>query len=380
MTTYYNERGNIRLRRERLISASVILAAWTGLGVFSSLELHLESSFMVRKNPWTHSLFLEVTFTSLCALLTPLVLWLARRFRVDEKPYWRNTLIHLVGSALFTVIAKSIWTPMVFAIEGRELSLPRFLWSIVYSFDYCMVLYWVVLLASYVVEYYRRYQNGLLDAARLNAELAQAQLRWLKSRLHPHFLFNALNTISALVREDPSSAERMIVRLSELLRLSLRDGAVQEVSLQQEIEYLNMYLDIERTRFEDRLSIQYHIEEGLEDALVPCLVLQPIAENAIRHGIGAKAGRGVLEISASRHGSRLSLVVRDNGVGLRTSGKQPISEGVGLSTVRGRLETLYGRDQSLVLRNLPEGGVEARISMPYTTTEKQAPEVIHETV
>jgi len=378
--TYNSKRGAPLLLRERWINAFVVLGLWSALGVFSSLELHLESNFKIQKSPWTHSLYLEITFTTICALLTPVVLWLARRFRVDEKPYWRNVLIHVFASAMFTIVAKSVWTPLVYAIEGNQLSQTRFLWSILYSFDYCTILYWVVVLASYLVEYYRRYHKGLLDSARLNAELAQAQLRWLKSRLHPHFLFNALNTISALVHEDPRAAERMIARLSELLRLSLRDGAVQEVPLLQEIEYLNMYLDIERTRFEDRLTVEFNIEAGLDDALVPCLVLQPLAENAVRHGIGARAGRGIIVISASRHGARLSLSVRDNGVGLRSNAVEPEREGVGLSTVRGRLDTLYGRNQSLVLRNLPEGGVEARMSLPYSTASTSTQEVIHEAV
>ena len=252
-----------------------------------------------------------------------------------------------------------------------------FFWSVVYSFDYCVVLYWMVVLASYLVEYYRRYHSGLVDAARLNTELAQAQLRWLKSRLHPHFLFNALNTISALVREDPGSAERMIARLSDLLRLSLRESGIQEVPLRQEIEHLNLYLDIERTRFQERLRVAFEIEEGVEEAQVPSLILQPLVENAIRHGIAPRARQGWV------------LVARPSGQAPSASGRQrgrtgnsrsePIREGVGLSTVRGRLDRLYGRAQSLTLRNLPSGGVEARIILPFTLSETQSTEVIHET-
>lgn len=270
--------------------------------------------------------------------------------------------------------------PLVYTVDGRELTWTKFLWNIVYSFDYCVVLYWVVVLVFYLVEYYRRYQHGVVHAAHLNGELAQAQLRWLKSRLHPHFLFNTLHTISALVREDPETAERMIARLSDLLRLALRDSAMQEVELRQELEYLDIYLDIERVRFDDRLSVRFDIQPDTARALVPGLLLQPIVENAIRHGIGGRTGQGVIRIQSSREGSRLCLSVVDNGVGLRTATDEDVREGVGLSSVRGRLERLYGRSHSLVLRNLPAGGMEARITFPFISTETQGPEVIHETV
>jgi two-component sensor histidine kinase len=357
----------------------MVVLFWTALGVFSSLELHIESSFSPRKDTWLHSLFLEITFTTICAALTPAVLWLARRFRIDEKPYWRNASVHVIAGILFTIISKSIWTPAVYMLDGRPLTWMKFFWSIIYSFDYCVVLYWMVVLASYLVDYYRRYHQGLLDASRLNTELAQAQLRWLKSRLHPHFLFNALNTISALVREDPSAAEKMIARLSDLLRLSLRESGVQEVTLGQELDYLNLYLDIERARFAERLAIEFNIEEGTEDALVPSLVLQPLVENAIRHGIAPRLRSGRISIAASRHGSRLCVRISDDGVGLKNSPDTPVTEGVGLSTVRGRLERLYGRSQSLILRSAPAGGVEVVVSLPFTRIETQAPEVMHET-
>lgn len=367
------------LKRQWLIRAAAVIVPWTALGLFSSLELRLESTFSPRQDSWGHALLLEMSFAAICAILTPAVLALSRRFRIDEPPYWPNALLHLLASIVFTLVAKATWYPLMMMFDPKTFSWLKFFWSIVYSFDYCMVLYWVVVLTSYVVEYYRRYQKGLIDAARLNGELAQAQLRWLKSRLHPHFLFNTLHTISALVREDPGTAERMIARLSDLLRLALRDSAMQEVALRQELQYLDIYLDIEHTRFEDRLSVEFKIEPDTEDALVPGLLLQPLVENAIRHGIGDHAGKGLIRIGASREGSRLCLSVSDNGKGLRDVEGQP-REGVGLSSVRGRLDRLYGRAHSMVLRNQPDGGVEARITIPFSKPAADAQEVIHETV
>lgn len=379
VSTYNNQRGLVGLKREKLVHGATVLLMWTTLGVFSSLELRLESSFSPRPGSLAHAFVMELSFTTICALLTPAVLWLARRFRIDKRPYWPNALLHLFASVAFTIISKTIWYPFMLALDGREFTWLKFFWSIVYSFDYCVVLYWMVLLTTYLVEYYRRYQRGVIDAARLNGELAQAQLRWLKSRLHPHFLFNTLHTISALVREDPDSAERMIARLSDLLRLALQDSALQEVPLRQELEYLNLYLDIEKMRFEERLKVRFEIDPDVEEAMVPGLVLQPLVENAIRHGIGGRASGGTIQIIAGRDNGRLTLSIIDNGAGLRQDG-QLTREGVGLSSARGRLDRLYGRSHSLVLRNLPGGGVEARITMPFITGEVDLPEVFHETI
>jgi LytS/YehU family sensor histidine kinase len=182
--------------------------------------------------------------------------------------------------------------------------------------------------------------------------------------LHPHFLFNTLHTITALVHEDPERAEHTIARLSELLRLFLATSSIQEVSLREELRILDLYLEIERTRFEDRLSVHFDVPHELRDAMVPNLVLQPLVENAIRHGVGRKSGVGWISIAAEKYGETLVLRVTDNGEGLQqVDGRRPES-GKGLAITRGRLESLYGSGQSLVLRSLPTGGAEARIAMP----------------
>jgi two-component system, LytTR family, sensor kinase len=350
----------------------IALLLWTAFGIFSALEMRVESSILVHKNSWADSFFQEVTFTTVCAILTPGILWLAHRFRIDAHPRLRNVAIHLGASALFTVTAKVIWMSIIYVVQQRPFSAQKFLANIVYAFDYGVVLYWVL-------EYYRGYQKGMVDAAKLHTELAQAQLRWLKAQLHPHFLFNALHTISALVQEDPEAAERMIARLSDLLRLSLRDSAVQEVPLKQELEHVNMYLDIERARFDERLVVRFALEDGTEQVLVPSFVLQPLVENAIRHGIGNRARGGEITISCKRDGQRIALSVADNGAGLRAGPLQPLREGIGLSTVRGRLEKLYGASQSLVIRNFAAGGVEVVLTLPFTRENMDRQEAVHET-
>jgi LytS/YehU family sensor histidine kinase len=184
-------------------------------------------------------------------------------------------------------------------------------------------------------------------------------------QLHPHFLFNALHTIAALVQEDPEMAELTIARLGELLRLFLATSSIQEVPLSEEIRVLNLYLEIERARFEERLQVRYDVPESLNNAAVPNLVLQPLVENSIRHGVGRRTEPGWIAVAVERYADTLVLRVTDNGAGFKEDASHPIQQGMGLGITRGRLESLYGPHQSLVVRNLPAGGVEARITMPF---------------
>ncbi len=240
--------------------------------------------------------------------------------------------------------------------------------SIVGSADTGVFLYWTIVLVEHSFVYHKRYRDGLVNAARLQTELARAQLQALKIQLHPHFLFNTLHTISALVNEDPECAERTIARLSELLRLFLATSTIHEVPLGEELRILDLYLEIERTRFEDRLSVHCDVPSELRAAMVPNLVLQPLVENAIRHGVGRKSGPGWISIAAERYGETLVLRVTDNGEGLHQENCRRPESGKGLAITRGRLESLYGSHQSLVLHNLQMGGVEARITMPFRTS------------
>ncbi|HWE05666.1 MAG TPA: histidine kinase, partial [Rhizomicrobium sp.] len=190
-----------------------------------------------------------------------------------------------------------------------------------------------------------------------------AQLQALKIQLHPHFLFNTLHSITALVHEDPEMAERTIARLSELLRLFLANSAIHEIPLSEELRILDLYLEIERARFEDRLRVMYDVPSNLRDAMVPNLILQPLVENSIRHGVGRRSEPGWIAVAVERYADTLIVRVTDNGAGFKED--PPVHTGMGLSITRGRLESLYGSHQSLVLRNLPAGGVEARITMPF---------------
>jgi LytS/YehU family sensor histidine kinase len=213
-----------------------------------------------------------------------------------------------------------------------------------------------------------RYRQGELHAAQLSAQLAQAQLHALRTQLHPHFLFNTLNAIAALVHRDPEAADRMIARLSDLLRLTLEGLGVQQVRLAQEIEFLKGYLEIEQARFGERLKVEMQIAPELLAARIPYLILQPLVENAIRHGIAPCSQAGRVVIRAESEKGMLVLEVRDNGPGLATGSGTPVRQGMGLTNTRTRLEKLYGEHQRFEIKNGSNGGFVVTLAFPFQST------------
>lgn len=354
------------MSRKRLRQAGLILAFWGVETVYSAAQLHYRTALLPKPYSWSSCFRTEIIWTSIGVLLTPFVLWLAHRFPIDRRNLWRNIAIHLGGSVVFSSTIKIYWDFFGAARPpeyiAKQFSLASLFRSISMGFDAGFAIYWGIVLAVLAADYYRRYQNSLIDAARLETQLVQAQLQALRMQLDPHFLFNTLHSISELVHEDPEAAEVMIARLSELLRRSIDNSGAQEVPLKEELNFLNLYLEIEKTRFDDRLTVEYRIDPETEMALVPNLILQPLVENAIRHGISRRVTGGRVIIGAAREGDRLELSVTDDGPGLPAD--TPARVGVGLSATRGRLERLYGVDQAMELITL-SGGAQARISMPF---------------
>jgi two-component system, LytTR family, sensor kinase len=356
--------------RVNLIKAGGLFAIWTSYGTLSAWQTHYWYSFTKTPMSWAESLRFEVSYAWLWAVCTPLILWLARRFRIERNHWARHLAIHVGVMTLLIAIVKTVFDAVTMPPTSafHDFTWARWLRSIEYTFDTGTLLYWIIILVEHSLVYYRRYQQGLVNASHLQTQLVQAQLRALKMQLHPHFLFNTLHTITALVHEDPDLAERTIARLSELLRLFLANSTVHEVPLREELRILDLYLEIERTRFEDRLSVHFDVPPELRDAMVPNLVLQPLVENAIRHGVGRRSAPGWISVSAEKYGETLVLRVADNGGGLQHGAggaKHPVQTGMGLAITRGRLESLYGEHQSLVLRDVATGGAEARITMPF---------------
>jgi LytS/YehU family sensor histidine kinase len=239
-------------------------------------------------------------------------------------------------------------------------------------FDWEMMTYWTIAGLSHAVLYYRESKDRALRAALLETRLVEAQLQALQQQLHPHFLFNTLHAISALMHRDVEAADRTLMRLSDLLRMTLENIGQQEVTLIAELDFLSKYLQIEQTRFADRLMVRYDIQPDALDVLVPSLVLQPLVENAIKHGVARKAGRGHIDISARREGDKLRLEVRDDGVGLSEDALTALQKGIGVSTTRARLQHLFGADYRFEFHRQPEG-LTVLVGIPWRAAADHAP-------
>jgi two-component system, LytTR family, sensor kinase len=228
----------------------------------------------------------------------------------------------------------------------------------------CACWYAAAAAVSYALLYYRQSRERALRASQLETRLVEAQLQTLQQQLHPHFLFNTLHAISALMQRDVEAADRTLIRLSDLLRLTLERLGEQEVTLDAELDFLRKYLEIERTRFADRLVIRYDIQPEALDALVPTLLLQPLVENAIKHGVARKSGTGHIDITARRDHDKLWIEVRDDGVGLSEDALTALQKGIGVSTTRARLQHQFGADYRFEFHRLAQG-VGVVVAVPW---------------
>jgi signal transduction histidine kinase len=358
-----------------------IMALWTVLGLIDAGQFYVHLNyFKSRSVNWEEALASGLADWYVWAILAPLIFRLGRRFPLDSAHWRRRLLLHLVAAIGFMLIKVAIDLPLGWAIHGRsgllgplvtDHSLSGLMtffagsykqYVIVKFFAY-LIVYSAIVAVSHLVDYYQKYCDRELRATRLEGQLAQTQLQVLRMQLQPHFLFNTLNAIAALMHRDLRLADRMIARLGELLRATLEDPGAQEVSLRRELAFLTPYLEIEQARLGPRLAVRTDIDPEALDARLPYLLLQPLVENAIRHGIAPQPGPGRLEVRARRRGDRLLLEVRDNGPGLPPGGS--FVEGIGLSNTRARLRALYGDRQELGLRNGPHGGLTVTVALPF---------------
>lgn len=309
-------------------------------------------------------------YTSSCyvwAALTPAILYMGRRFRLG----WPNRGVAILAHGTAIIAATTLNAVVNTFVRRIVLSAEHgIFWLQVHeSFSImlpvCVIVYIGSILASYSKAVTRKYQARDMEAARLSAQLAEARLAALRMQLNPHFLFNSLNAIAGLVREhDNRAAVRVLAQLSDVLRHVLSTSSVGEGPLREELEFIGEYLDIERVRFPERLHVTWHVEDETKEALVPSLILQPIVENALKHGIHQRSARGHIHIAATREGAVLRLVVRDDGRGFGS--EHPTGPfGVGLTNTRARLEQLYGARGRLSLGNTVHGGAEVMIELPY---------------
>jgi len=355
----------------------LIFAGWTLLGSFFAVQTYLNSVYSGRPLPFGQTLVVWLSCVYIWALLTPFVIHLARRFPVERGTFLRGVAVHLFAGALVSLLQLGIYIFVRQWLLGDPsrpfYPLATFQKILVGEFHAGLLLYWSVVALSHAYEYYRRYREREqraaqleLEASRLETQLARAQLDALMMQLQPHFLFNTLNAISVLMKEDATVADRMLLRLSELLRLTLKRTDSHEVSLRQELEFLSSYLEIEQTRFQDRLQVEMNIDPDALDAQVPNLILQPLVENAIRYAVAPRATKSTVEICAARLNGHIELRVRDDGSGIDEA-NQATAQGVGLRNTRERLEKLYGAAQRFQLSPAAGGGLQVTITIPFHT-------------
>jgi two-component system LytT family sensor kinase len=350
----------------------LFFGCWTLLSVISAGQSYVNARIQNLQFQWREAFAYAFTEWYSWAILTPLIIRLSEHYPFDRSGWRRQLFIHLPAAAAFPLLQLMIQAAVWRWIGPERYRAPS-LGSLLFTmfsrkFHFSVLTYGAILGAGHALRYYRNYRDGELQRSQLSEQLARAQLDVLKMQLHPHFLFNTLNTIAALVRRDPRRAEEMIARLGELLRMTLESDARNEVTLRQELDFLEKYLEIEQTRFHDRLTIDREVDPHTLEAQVPHLILQPIVENAIRHGIAKRAGAGRIRIAAERINGSLSLKVCDDGGGLRPgTAAETQKTSVGLANTRARLRQLYGEDHRFELDNAAGGGLEVSIIVPFRT-------------
>jgi two-component sensor histidine kinase len=348
--------------KRRLKSGLIIFGYFTVAGLMSFGYRYLE--YVSNREPVSPlEPFINELLTGawMAALLFPLVSRFARRFRIERSNWMTRLPLHACALIVYSLLHTSLlW-------GGRNLLYPLFglrhydygamVARYPMEFFHDVIAYTLMVSIPYLVDRHLR-------SAQLEAKLAQARLENLRLQLQPHFLFNALNTISSVVYENPRKADAMIARLSALLRSTINDSEAQVVPLDREIETLELYLDIMRQRFEDKLSVEVRVAPDVRRALVPHLLLQPLVENSIRHGSDPRSNAVAVTVTAERQGSSTRVRIRDSGRGM-PEGK--VRRGTGISNTAARLEQLYGSRHSLEFENCVDGGLAVTVAVPYST-------------
>ena len=306
----------------------------------------------------------------LWAPLTPLIFAAVRRFPFQRPGLTRSIAIHACLAVLCIAFVEAVSTQIQWQLMSAAINRLRPMPGRIVIFQAIgswlvigLVTYAAVVAIASALDYQRRLRDEAVRMAQLQRDLADAQVQAIKMLVQPHFLFNTLHAVNVLIDKEPSAATRMVTRLGDLLRHTLSRAAVAEVPLRSELDLLRLYLEIEQTRFRDRLTVHIDAPDETLDALVPDLILQPLAENAIRHGIQTDTGAGSIEVTASRAGASLVIEVRDSG---RGPGDE-VTDRIGLTTVRGRLARLYADAHEFSLVPGPAGGSVARIRIPFRT-------------
>jgi two-component system LytT family sensor kinase len=362
----YILRASMSLRTKlRLLGA--IFLIWTLLAIPFGFLVHANAIAYGIRVSVARTLAITIINYWLYALLTPLVIFLSLRYRVTRHDWGLPLLIHLIGlgfyNALYALL-RGFAFPLGNQLTGemtiRSMALAVGVFRGAFYGNFWM--YSQVVAVTLAVQYYRESRERQLQGIKLESQLSQAQLQLLKAQLQPHFLFNTLHAISTLMARDVAAARRMIVCLSQLLRMAMERAEAQELTLGKELDLVSNYLEIEKTRFQDKLQFEFNIDADVMDAMVPALLLQPLIENAVRHGIATQSKPGLISVLAAKAGDQLEITIEDNGPGLDPSVMR--KEGIGLTNTRARLLQLYGAGHTFELYNGTESGLKVSIRIP----------------
>jgi len=384
VTTSPGDRESILRSRRAWLIWVVSFSVWTFVTLGDSFSLYEFYRSTGGSVSFPHLLGIECSQVLTYFPLTPFVFAFAIRYPVQRANWLQRSLLHLGGGLVFTIAhitlrgltpyaywkEPDVWVSAIWDSQAHGF---RILWPAFEQLfaenivDNITGTYLLIVLVAHAVSYYRRLRERELRASQLETQLAKTRLQALQSQLQPHFLFNTMHSISALMLTNVPAADKMMTRLSDLLRMSLEDNESHAATLSRELEFVNGYLEIENIRFADRLNIVRDIAPDTLDAEVPHLLLQPLVENAVLHGISRLSSGGEIRISATHDGHNLYLGVKDNGPGLgdRDGNDRPSRAGLGLKATRERLETLFGNDQTFEVRAAAEGGVEAWVRIPF---------------
>ncbi|MBI3484750.1 MAG: histidine kinase [Acidobacteria bacterium] len=337
----------------------MFITGWVLLSLLFAPEVYLFFIFQRMPIPWTQTLSLTAINAAVVLVFLPFIVWLTRRYPIERQTWRKALLFHLPACLAFAAGHSALYGLVC-------LSQPGFVSVPLVRLHPNLLTYWAIVGFTQAMDYFRRYRER-------EQQLAQVQLLLLKSQLHPHFLFNTLNTVSAMMHEDVRAADRMVNKLSDLLRMTLETVGTHEVRLRQELDFLKKYLEIEQARFPDAFQLRLEVEPSALDAFVPSMLLQPLIENSIRHGFAASKKNGVILVRASREGEKLVLRVVDDGCGLPHAAPKPSAEGLGLAITRKRLEQLYPGSHHFELSNSSStAGAVATIAIPFHNVPAEA--------
>ncbi len=363
----------LRCSWKKIRNGLILLGIFSLLGCFSTLQFWFFLSMHGDPVPISTIIFNAMVQWYLWALLTPVLGWITRIYPIRAASFGRDIQINLLFTCIIVLGKILVDESMDFAFftmpDRTEPFWERFFISLISpkSFVYCLI-YWSIMAVYYTLHYNKQLRDREIAASQLEAQLAQAQLDALKMQLQPHFLFNTLNSISSLIRLNVDAADDMITNLSDMLRYSLNNINIQEVTLREEMEFLHRYLDIEKIRFQDRLQTEIRVDPSVMKARIPSMLLQPIVENSIRHGISKQAAPGKVSIEAKRYDNNLEMTVMDTGAGFSENQNE---EGIGLSNTRKRLDKMYNSSYSFHVERSPKNETIVKITIPYTEFKKK---------